>query len=63
MEIIETIAKWIPRAARVLYDAFTDDVDTEEIRKRLASPEVILDEEIAMLRRRKKSLKDFIAGG
>ncbi len=63
MQVLEIILKWIPRIFKIVKKAIDEKASDEEIRRRIASSDVILESELATLRSRKQDLKDYIESG
>lgn len=62
----QLLEKGLPIAVRVLREVFAglaDGASNEEIRKRAASPDVILDDELDQLRDAEGDLDDYIKNG
>lgn len=62
----QILTQGMPLALRVLREVFgglAEGADNEEIRKRVASPDVILDEELDQLRDDEEDLLDFVRTG
>lgn len=63
MKVLEIIITWIPRIVRVIRKAINEDASDEEIRRRIAAPDVILSSDLETLRGRKQDLNDYIESG
>ena len=61
--ILERMAPILMRVGREIYEALKDGADDEEIRLRVASPKVILKDELARLREAEDDLENFIRTG
>lgn len=63
MKVLEIILKWIPRIFKIVKQAIDERASDEEIRRRIAAPDVILSSELDTLRSRKQELNDYIESG